>query len=97
MAMTPKQEKEFCKAMTKRLHWYERLMAGEKVIWQTCRICRVFEDDLECENCPLPDCDTILRDKAMEYIEAGMGKVTAVKRHYNDLIRKIKKAGFEYK
>ena len=91
--MTPRQEKEFCEVMTDRLHWYEDVMDGSKA-WHVCRICEVFDEG--CKVCPLRGCNTDLRRSAIAYIRFGTGHVTDVKRHYKDLIRKIKIAGFEY-
>jgi len=96
--MNKKQEKAFCKAMTKRLRWYEEASKGF-FSFQPCNICEVFRDDAyweECELCPLDPCFTPKRILAHQFINERAGNVKSIEIHCKDLIRKIKKAGFEY-
>jgi len=96
-------EKDFEKAMTKRLWWYEKLMRDipqkKSVKFMQCNICELFED---CSTCKLYPCFSDHRLNLMRSICWGAEDVVFninldhVKRHYKFLLKLLKSKGYTY-
>jgi len=96
------QEKEFCEAITSRLHWYEELMEilhknpHASLTTRGCNVCDAFDD--ECTLCPLDPCATKQRSRMLDalHITKRKNRKSNIRKHYLHLIGKIERAGFVY-
>lgn len=99
--MTPEQETKFCKAMTRRLREYERIIdSGGKGKLGECSICAVFNLNGRgylCAGvrCPLTPCFSSARLNVRS-VSPGAYRVSQAKIQYTYLLKKLEEGGFEY-